>query len=116
MDIAVTTFEHWQIVSLQGKFVTQAIDSVRKLFTKFEKLNILHVAVDLSQTTHMDSTAISCLVTFYKRISVKNGKIVLFGANNDITGIIHIVGLDHAFPFYKTKSDFKQSIQINASN
>jgi anti-anti-sigma factor len=64
----------------------------------------------------MDSSAISCLVNCYKRLRDKNGAIALFGANNDITGILNIVGLTNTFPFFKSKSDFVQSIGINATN
>ena len=115
MNVAVTSFEQWQIVSLVGKFVTKAISQVDKLFNAFEKAGKLNVAVDLSQTTHMDSSAIRCLLQFYKRITAKKGKIVLFGANNDITGIITIVGLNRSLPFFKTKLDFQQNFLSNAS-
>ena len=115
MDIAVTSIEQWQIVALIGKFVTKAISQVNKLFNEFEKAGTVNVALDLSRTTHMDSSAITCLLQFYKRIVIKNGKIVLFGANDDITGIITIVGLDHSVPLCKTKLDFQQNFLSNAN-
>jgi len=116
MEIAITSFEHWQIVALSGRFVSKAIDQVKKVFDTFEKADYVHVALDLSQTTHLDSRAISCILQFYKRISVKNGKIVLFGANNDIWSIINIVGLCSTFPFFKNKDDFEQNIGISAKH
>jgi anti-anti-sigma factor len=82
-----------------------------KIFDTLEKEDAKLIAVDLNSTTHVDSSAINFLLSIFKRIKQKNGQLVFFGANDDITGIISIVGLDSTFQFFKTRMQFEQSIQ-----
>ena len=115
MEITVTPYENWQVVAINGKFVMKSLNQATKVFDVFEKENKKFIAIDLISTTHMDSSAINFLLTVYKRIKEKNGQIVLFGANDDITGIIGIVGLESTFQFYKDRWQFEQSLKNNNS-
>jgi anti-anti-sigma factor len=114
MDLSNSSFGEWQIVSINGKFVMKAVPYFRKYIENLEKEGSRIIAVDLSGTTHLDSSAIASLMQYSRQLVEKNGKLVIFGANEDITGIINIVGLDCTMPFYKTKSDFIKSIYDNA--
>ncbi len=110
MEIAVTPFYNWQIVSIDGKFVMKSLNQASKLFELLDKEEKKLIAIDLNSTTHVDSSAINLLVGVFKKIKQKNGRLVFFGANDDITGIISIVGLSNTFQFFKTRSHFEQSI------
>ena len=115
MEITVTPYKNWQVVAVNGKFVMKSLSQATRVFDVFEKENQKFIAVDLSLTTHVDSSAINLLLNVYKRIKEKNGQIVLFGANDDITGIIGIVGLESTFQFYKDRMQFEQSLKNNNS-
>jgi anti-anti-sigma factor len=113
MIIEVKSFENWFIVSLDGKFIVKYLSQIRKAIEPLEKMDLPLIAFDLSATTHMDSSAITLIMNYNKELLLKNGKLVLFGANEDITGIINIVGLDAAVPLYKTQADFELSVRLN---
>jgi anti-anti-sigma factor len=112
MKTEIKSFENWRIISLEGKFIVKYIAQIRKAIEPFEKMDIPLVAFDLSATTHMDSSAITLIMNYHKRLLFKKGKLVLFGANEDITGIINIVGLDVSVPLYKTHADFELSVRM----
>ncbi len=111
MRYEVTSFRDWQIVSIAGKFVLKTVGQISKTFESLEKAGEKYIAVNLSATTHVDSSAITLLVTFFKRMRERNGKLVFFGANDDINEIFSIVGLRTTLPFYKTRQQFENSIQ-----
>jgi STAS domain. len=112
MKIDIRSFEKWYIVSLEGKFIVKYIAQVRKVIEPLEKMEQPLVAFDFSATTHMDSSAITLIMNYNRRLVAKKGKLVLFGANEDITGIINIVGLDSTVPLYKTHADFELSVRL----
>jgi anti-anti-sigma factor len=115
MEITVTPYKNWKIVEIDGKFVMKSLGQAIKAFDALEKGDMNFIAIDLNATTHLDSTAINFLVGVLKRILQKNGRLVFFGANDDITGIINIVGLDTTFLFYKTRLHFELSLKNNDS-
>lgn len=112
MKIDIRSFENWRIVSLEGKFIVKYLAQIRKAIDPIENAEHPLVAFDFSATSHMDSSAISLIVNFNRKIVEKKGKLVLFGANEDITGIINIVGLDSTVPLLKTQADFEQSVRL----
>jgi anti-anti-sigma factor len=113
MDISISSFGIWQIILLKGKFLMKAISNMTKTFENSEKNGKINIAIDLSQTTHIDSSALACIMQQYRHLSKKNGKLVLLGANEDIADIISIVGLDSTIPVFKTKADFIKSVFDN---
>jgi anti-anti-sigma factor len=115
MDIAITPFSSWHIVTIDGKFVMKSLGQAIKIFELLEKEGKNLIAIDLNSTTHVDSSAINLLVGVYKKIKQKNGQLVFFGANEDISGIIGIVGLESTFHFFKTRTHFEESISHKGS-
>jgi anti-sigma B factor antagonist len=109
MEIAISDFKNWRIVEIKGKFVFKSLGQVEKAFNALEKSDAPRIAIDLQSTTHMDSSAITLLVKLFKRMKQKNGQVVFFGANSDITEIIDIVGLGSTLRFYKTRHEFEQN-------
>lgn len=112
MKIDIKSFENWRIVSFEGKFIVKYIAQIRKVIEPLEKMDLPLIAFDLSATTHMDSSAITLIMNYNKLLLAKKGKLVLFGANEDITGIINIVGLDVTVPLFKTHADFELSVRL----
>jgi anti-anti-sigma factor len=110
MEIATTSFKNWQIFAISGKFVVQSLSQVKKAFDALEKTGKTFIAIDLNLTTHLDSSAITLLVSVFKRVKEKNGNLVCFGANEDVTEVVNIVGLEGMVRFYKTRLQFEQSV------
>jgi anti-anti-sigma factor len=113
MEIQISPFKNWQIVAIEGKLIFKYLSQVEKALNALEKSCHYHVAIDLTFTTNMDSSAITLIVKYFKRIRQKNGQLVFFGANKDITEIIDIVGLANTVPFFKTRQQFEDRQLLN---
>lgn len=108
MQILMDAFGKWDIVTLCGSFVLKNTSKIRQtLETVIEKPKP-YIAIDLSQTPHIDSSAMSLLLNIHSSVKEKNGGIVIIGANEDIMSIIYIVGLDAYATFYATRAEFEE--------
>ena len=61
----------------------------------------------MSDVTQIDSSAITILVNFQRRIIQKDGRLVLFGMRSDIAEIFSIVGIENMFRICSTRNDFE---------
>jgi anti-anti-sigma factor len=113
MKTTVKHFDKWDIVVIQGKFVLKHFAQIKKILGTLEQSEHPFIAFDFSMLTHMDSSAITLIVNYHQKLTSKKGRLVLFGANNDITGILNMVGLDLAVPVFKTIDDFELSVRMN---
>jgi anti-anti-sigma factor len=99
----------WHIISIKGKFVVKFVAEIRKVLEPFKDQNAPKIALDFTNTTHLDSSAMTLMLNFQNRLKEKNGRMVIFGANEDIMGIITIVGFDSFVPIYKNRADFEKN-------
>jgi anti-anti-sigma factor len=102
----------WFIITLHGKFVIKNLSYIRNSFDIAANSNELQIAIDLSSVSHVDSSAITILVNFHKKLLAKGGKSIIFGANKDITEIFSIIGIDKIMPVY-TSDEFHQKLNLN---
>lgn len=102
----------WNIVSIEGKFVIKIVAEIRKVLEPLKDKAKPRIALDLTKTTHLDSSAMTLMLNYQNRLKEKDGGLVVFGANEDIMGIITIVGFDSFVPIFRTREDFER----NANN
>jgi anti-anti-sigma factor len=98
METKTEKINQWFIISIYGKFVVKSLTAIRVPFDTAESKNETHVAIDLNNATHVDSSAITLLANFQKRFLNRYAKVVIFGANQDIAEVFSIVGLDKIIP------------------
>lgn len=103
--------DDWFIIILYGKFVVKNLIRIRQAFEEAEKHHQLKIAIDLSNVTHIDSSAITLLANFQKRLMEKNSGSVIFGAASDIAEMFSIVGLDRVIPINTDKKYYEKIIQ-----
>lgn len=84
----------WFIIFLFGKFVVKNLTRIRLSFEEAEKNPNLKVAIDFSKVSQIDSSAITLLANFQKRLMEKGSSAIIYGASQDIAEILSIVGLD----------------------
>ncbi len=113
IKISTEKWHSWNIIKIEGKFVIKFVAEIRKAFETVKDGPSPKIALDLSQTTHLDSSAMTLMLNFQNRLKEKNGGMALFGANEDIMGIITIVGFDSFVPIYRTREDFERSVAAN---
>jgi anti-anti-sigma factor len=109
MNITTEKWQSWNIVSIEGKFVIKFVAEIRKILEPMREALSPKIALDLTRTTHLDSSAMTLMLNFQSRLKEKSGGMVLYGANEDIMGIITIVGFDSFVPIYRTRPDFERS-------
>jgi anti-anti-sigma factor len=103
--ISTKRWKKWLIITISGRFIIKNLFQIRNVFDKTERDNELFVAIDLSTTTYLDSSAITILLNFHRRCVEKGGKFVVFGLNQDIEEIVSIVGIDKLITIVKTIID-----------
>ncbi|MCU0610058.1 MAG: STAS domain-containing protein, partial [Chitinispirillaceae bacterium] len=67
------------------------------------------VAIDFSLVTQIDSTALSQILSFQKRLRKKGGRFAIIGPNEYIKDMFNLVCFDMAVPTYETREQFEQS-------
>jgi anti-anti-sigma factor len=110
MKISTEAWDSWNIVALEGKFVIKFVAEIRKVIEPLKDLPCPRIALDLSKTTHLDSSAMTLMLNYQNRLKEKDGGMVVFGANEDIMGIITIVGFDSFVPIYRTRAEFERGV------
>jgi anti-anti-sigma factor len=108
MQIQMDTFGEWDIVTLCGNFVMKNTVKIKHSLETITAKPKPLIAIDLSQTPHIVSSAMSLLLNIHATVKEKNGSITIIGANEDIMSIIYIVGLDAFVTFYATRTEFEE--------
>ena len=116
MELITNKWNNWYIISISGQFVLKNLTVVRTAFEKTVKTDETLVLLNLSEASHIDSSAITLLLNFSKRIKTKNGKLLAYGANKDMAEIFSIVGLDRIVPLYSSFKNFQSSIDKDAKS
>ncbi|MBN1757289.1 MAG: STAS domain-containing protein [Chitinispirillaceae bacterium] len=107
MVITESVSQGWHIIQLEGKFIVRNLTVIRKAFERAERESIPGIAIDLSGVSQVDSSAITILMNFQRRVIQKDGLLVLFGLRSDITEIFSIVGIDKLFRICRDREDFE---------
>ncbi len=68
------------------------------------------IVVDLTQTTFIDSTALSVLVEATKRLRPAGGRVALVCVDQNLVKIFRITALDRLFPLFSSRAEAVQSL------
>ncbi len=111
MNISTEKWNNWDLVAIEGAFVVRVLSEIRKVFEKTEQKPAPKVAMDFTNTSYIDSSAITLLLNFQKRLYNAQGEMVIFGPSEDIQGIFSIVNFDESVTIYTTRSEFENACQ-----
>ena len=111
VKISSEVWNSWNIIAIEGKFVIKFVAEIRKVLEPIKEQAAPKIALDLSKTTHLDSSAMTLMLNYQNRLKEKKGGMVVFGANEDIMGIITIIGFDSFVPIFRTRADFENSVK-----
>jgi anti-anti-sigma factor len=110
LSFAVEELNGWHLIVLTGKFVVKTLSLVRKVFDSLQSRKVLHIALDLTCVTQIDSSALTVMLNLQKRLQQKNSRLALIGPNEVIKETLFMVGFNLAVPIYNTRAEFEQSI------
>jgi anti-anti-sigma factor len=108
--IAREKWGDWEIIILNGQFVVKSFSILREHFIQIEALQNPKVAVDLTEVIQLDSSALTVLLNFQRRLKEKNGRIVVIGPNSEIKETLFLVGFNMAVPIFATRALFEKGI------
>ena len=106
----------WHILEIKGRFIVKHLTKVRLVLEELERHHAREVAIDLSQTVQLDSSAITILMNFKKRIDTLGGQLLLIRPNKDISEIFSIVGFEKVMPIVDSIEEFKNKYTFKPEN
>lgn len=110
MNIHTESWSDWHVVSIEGEFVVKHLTAVRKALEPYEQEDSPRVALDLSKAAYIDSSSITLMLNYQKRLAARGGRLVTYGANSDLRSIFSIVNLAESVAVYQSRQTFKAAI------
>ena len=107
MVVSESSLNAWRIIALHGQFIVKNLTLVRRHFELAGRLPRPLVAIDMGGVSQLDSSAVTLLVNFQRRIIRKDGLLVLYGLRDDIAEIFSILGIDRLFRTCTGREDFE---------
>jgi len=108
MEIRRERINNWETVILQGPFIVTNTDTVHRILIEIKDSEMPFCAVDLYGVPFMDSSAIGVLLSASKSMAQKNGRLVVFGANEVIMDVFKAVQLPNHIPVFLSRDEFIQ--------
>lgn len=108
MRVTERIYNSWTVIALEGKFIVKNLTKIRRYFDRAVHRSHPDVAIDMGEVSQLDSSAVTILVNFQRRIVQNDGRLVLFGMNDDIAEIFSIVGIDKIFRICRNREDFEE--------
>lgn len=108
MKIKVTRIHDWNVVTLQGQFIVKSIPAIRQQLEMLETSPFSGVVFDMQGVTQLDSSAITLLVNFQRRVLQKERSVILVNLPGDIAEVLSIVGIDKIFRICANFDEFRK--------
>jgi anti-sigma B factor antagonist len=93
------------VVDVEGEVDIYSAPQFKEVLLRGIEEGASRIIVDLAKVTFIDSTALGVLVSGAKRVRPQNGTLDIVCADDNITRIFEITGLDRIFGIYPTRED-----------
>ena len=84
-------------ITIEGKFVIDEVQKFESEYMKLLKLNLSVIAIDLSSTDYIDSSAVGALIKFMNATKNAEISIYLYNMNASIRHIFKLAFIDRFF-------------------
>jgi anti-sigma B factor antagonist len=98
LTFATTTAGAWTVLSVEGELDLHTAPSLSERLLELGDARPLHLAVDMTNVTFMDSSGLGVLVSTLKRQRERGGELALIGATGSPLKVLTITGLDRVIP------------------
>jgi len=85
------------IISIAGRFVMADAPEAREKLKSIIELGAGQLMVDLSGVTFIDTSGLSVLISAYKLIRARNGRMVLCGIPGNVRTLLELTRLNEIF-------------------
>ena len=91
------------VLAVRGEVDLYTACELKEVFAAAIDAGRVRIIVDLAQTTFLDTSALSVLLSAFKRLRSRGGELVLVGLNEKIAKVFDITGLDKTFTILPTR-------------
>lgn len=81
------------LVKLSGELDTSTAGSLYEQFAELSRDGVVHVALDLSDLSFMDSTGLSVVIAEHKRVASLGGELVVLDCQSMVARLFEVTGL-----------------------
>jgi anti-anti-sigma factor len=110
MKISTEKWRDWTVLSIEGRFTLRYFTAVRPSFETLWETPGAKIALDLSRTRLVDSSAITLLVNFREKLDNNKGKMVILEPNEDIRLVFSVIEFEKSVPIYHTRAEFERDV------
>jgi anti-sigma B factor antagonist len=93
------------VVTLEGEIDIYSSPQFKEVLLKGIEAGALHIVIDLTGVTFIDSTALGVLVSGAKQVGPRHGRLDIICVDENIVRILEITGLDRIFGIYPSRSE-----------
>ena len=98
----------WTVVRVEGELDLHTSPQLRDSVLQLIGTGVDRIAIDLSGVTFMDSSSLSVLVTFLKRLREHDGQLALVGVQGSPMKVLALTGLDRVFTLLDSAAGLPQ--------
>lgn len=114
IDLQIVQADVGTVIALRGRFDAAAVVQTRSRLERLLTDNGGDIYVDLSDVTFIDSSGLGILVFLFKRLTVKEQKILLIGPSGQPRRLIEFLRIDHVIDVWPHMPAFTE-IRYNPS-
>lgn len=90
------------VVGVSGRLTLIEVAEAREKLKSIAKDGTGKLVIDLSETTFMDSGGLSVLISAFKAVQARNGRLVLAAPSPSIQSLIELTRLQHIFEIFQS--------------
>lgn len=89
---------------------TNVEEESKKVYSEMEEDGVKNFVFDFSELSYLNSKSIGYLADWQEKISQKGGKLVVFGAQENIFDILDVVGLTNLIDLVENVEEAKEAL------
>lgn len=106
MDIKLKSVGEVQVVELHGDIDASTAPDITKFVSDLVKTNI-RLLLDMTKVPYMSSAGLRTLLSLYRQITAKQGKVILVGLREELVDTMSVTGF---LDFFVTKSTQEEGL------
>ena len=104
------------VLAVRGELDLYTACELKEAFAEAIDAGRVRIIVDLAGTTFLDTSALSVLLSAFRRLRARGGELVLVGLNEKIAKVFDITGLDKTFTILPSREAALEAITtVNAA-